>query len=140
MYFMRFICTAVILMMLSPATRAAELIMVEQPGCEWCQAWNKEIGGVYPKTPEGQIAPLRRVNIHSRLPQHLAFIDRLIYTPTFVLVHQGREVGRILGYPGEDFFWGQLQDLLDRLPARHKWHARSDNRLDGATRRAGIRE
>lgn len=137
MNIMRLVFAALVLMAISPVARSAELIMVEQAGCEWCEAWDKEIGGIYHKTPEGKIAPLRRVNIHRRLPEHLAFIDRLVYTPTFVLVHHGREVGRILGYPGEDFFWGLLRDLLEKLPARHEWHARADDKLDRAARKAG---
>jgi hypothetical protein len=40
------------------------------------------------------------------------------YTPTFVLVDNGQEVGRIEGYPGDAFFWGLLERLLERLPPR----------------------
>jgi hypothetical protein len=39
-------------------------------------------------------------------------------TPTFVLVHEGEEVGRLRGYPGDEFFWGLLGGMLERLPAR----------------------
>lgn len=39
------------------------------------------------------------------------------YTPTFVLIDGGREVGRIEGYPGEAFFWGLLEKLARDLPA-----------------------
>jgi hypothetical protein len=35
------------------------------------------------------------------------------FTPTFVLVEDGRELARIEGYPGEDFFWGLLGMLLE---------------------------
>ncbi len=38
------------------------------------------------------------------------------YIPTFVLIDEGKEVGRIEGYPGEDFFWGMLGKLLEKLP------------------------
>ncbi|MBL3206218.1 thioredoxin family protein, partial [Klebsiella pneumoniae] len=38
------------------------------------------------------------------------------YTPTFILVDGGREIGRIEGYPGADFFWGLLERLAQRLP------------------------
>jgi hypothetical protein len=100
--------------------------MFEQPGCEWCEAWDEQIGDIYHKTREGEVAPLRRINIHDRLPHDLAFISGLVYTPTFVLVHDGREIGRIQGYPGEDFFWGLLQQLLGRLPLESKWRARPD--------------
>ena len=40
----------------------------------------------------------------------------ILYTPTFVLVANGEEVGRIEGYPGDAFFWGLLDRLLDKLP------------------------
>ncbi|MDN3722589.1 hypothetical protein QW131_33425 [Roseibium salinum] len=33
----------------SPPTVAAELIMLEQPGCVWCKRWNEEIGVAYAK-------------------------------------------------------------------------------------------
>ena len=36
----------------------------------------------------------------------------MIVTPTFVLAEGGREVGRIVGYHGEDFFYGMLDGLL----------------------------
>ncbi len=94
--------------------RAAELVMVEQHACEWCETWNEEVGGIYGKTPEGKTAPLRRINIHDPLPADLAYLSGLVFTPTFVLVDKGREIGRIQGYPGEDFFWGLLQQLLGK--------------------------
>ncbi|MEM7522630.1 MAG: hypothetical protein AAF360_02495 [Pseudomonadota bacterium] len=103
---------------LTPPTtlRAAELVMVEETGCHWCARWNEEIGVVYHKTNEGRLAPLRRVDI-SDLPKDLKFASRPQYTPTFVLMEDGAELGRIEGHPGEDFFWPLLGRLLDRLPA-----------------------
>ncbi len=99
------------------AATAAQLIMLEEAGCPWCEMWDREIGPIYPKTEEGKRAPLRRLDIHSRLPAELAFLDKGGYTPTFILVDNGREIGRIRGYPGEDFFWGLLGKLIDKLPA-----------------------
>lgn len=104
---------------------AAELVMAEQEGCEWCEAWDEEVGTIYHKTDAGRIAPLRRVNIHDPLPREFSFIRGLAFTPTFVLVHEGKEIGRILGYPGEDFFWGLLEELIRQLPREEKWNARS---------------
>lgn len=101
---------------MAPA-KSVELIMLEEDGCPWCEKWDTEIGVVYHKTAEGRIAPLRRVNIHEPLPQDLHFLVKGGYTPTFILVDDGREIGRIRGYPGEDFFWWLLGELLDKLPA-----------------------
>lgn len=97
--------------------QAAQLIMLEEHGCPWCEEWDREIGVVYHKTPEGKRVPLRRLDIHEPLPDDLKFLIKGGYTPTFVLIDKGREIGRIRGYPGEDFFWGLLGQLLKRLPA-----------------------
>lgn len=94
---------------------AAELVMFESDVCEWCEKWNNEIGGIYDKTEEAQLAPLRRVDIHGPVPDDLSHIPAVHYTPTFVLMQDGEEVGRILGYPGEDFFWGLLAEELAKL-------------------------
>jgi hypothetical protein len=97
-------------------TFAAELVMLEEDGCSWCELWHEEIGVVYSKTEEGKIAPLRIVNIHDPLPNDLRFLTKGGYTPTFVLVDNGEEVGRIRGYPGESFFWGLLSMMIEKLP------------------------
>lgn len=95
---------------------AAELVMFGERGCAWCARFEAEIGGIYPKTEEARRAPLRRVDLDEGIPTDLAHLDRPRVTPTFVLIEEGREVGRILGYPGEMHFWGLLGMLLERLP------------------------
>ncbi len=94
--------------------------MFEEEWCHWCAQWNKDVGVVYDKTEEGRRAPLIRVDIHGAFPEGVALASRPQYTPTFVLVDEGREVGRIEGYPGEDFFWGLLGRLLEKLPVSVK--------------------
>jgi thioredoxin-related protein len=96
---------------------AAELVMFEQAGCEWCEAFNREIAPIYGKTEEGLRVPLRRVDTGRPLPKDLAFIKTERLTPLFVLVDRGREIGRIRGYPGEENFWGLLDVLLKKLDA-----------------------
>jgi len=95
--------------------RAAELVMFWDAGCLWCAKFDHDIGPIYPKTSEGQRAPLRRVDTAKKVPADLAFIETERFTPLFVLVDQGREVGRIRGYPGEDHFWGLLGTLIQKL-------------------------
>ncbi|KAB2920759.1 MAG: hypothetical protein F9K29_00335 [Hyphomicrobiaceae bacterium] len=96
--------------------RAAELLMFEEPGCIWCQRWHAEIGPSYPRTEEGRLAPLRRMHIRDQSGAGVALERSITATPTFVLVDSGREIGRIVGYPGNDFFYGLLGALLGRLP------------------------
>ena len=89
-----------------------ELVMVEQPGCQYCARWDAEIAPTYPKTPEAALAPLRRIDLHAALPDDLTFARPAVFTPTFVVVRDGVEVGRIEGYPGDAFFWGLLGQIL----------------------------
>ena len=110
------LATALVFVVLAvPRADAAELLMFEEDWCHWCEKWNDEVGVVYAKTAEGKRAPLRRIDIHGEFPD-VRLKSRPQFTPTFVLIDQGRELGRIEGYPGEDFFWGLLGRLLEKLP------------------------
>ncbi|MCV2868756.1 thioredoxin family protein [Defluviimonas sp. WL0002] len=88
------------------------LLMFEQPGCMYCARWNEEIAPEYPLTAEGRAAPLQRLDLRGPLPQGIQIVSHPIFTPTFVLVADGVEAGRIEGYPGEDFFWPMLGAML----------------------------
>jgi hypothetical protein len=98
----------------SAAFAEVTLVMAEEPGCMWCARWNSEIAPIYPKTSEGQAAPLRRINIQDPVPEDITLARRVNFTPTFVLLVDGVEQNRIEGYPAEDFFWGLLGQMLER--------------------------
>lgn len=113
---MKLVKTLVVLLMaLIPVQAAAQtwLLMAEEPGCPWCAKWNKEISHIYPKTAEGKTAPLKRYDLHGEQPD-VTFRKRVHFTPTFILVQNGVEVGRIEGYPGEDFFWSLLSQMFSQ--------------------------
>jgi hypothetical protein len=95
---------------------AAELLMLERPGCVWCERFNMEIAPAYPATAAGRVAPLRRVDLTEPWPDDLEDVARERVTPTFVLVEDGQEIARMRGYPGDVFFWGLLDDMLAKLP------------------------
>jgi len=99
-----------------PGAHAAELVMLERPGCAWCLRWDREIAPIYPKTAEGRQAPLRRVDITQPWPSDLTDIASDQYTPTFIVVENGVEIARLRGYPGEHFFWPMLSEMLAKLP------------------------
>ena len=99
----------------APPAAGAELVMFEAAGCPHCARWNREIAPIYPKTEEGKRAPLRRVDIAQPRPADLATVTNVAYTPTFVLMDGGREIGRIVGYGGDEVFWSLLSELFQKL-------------------------
>jgi thioredoxin-related protein len=114
-----------ILALLAPlsAARAGDesaLIMVQSQGCPYCAKWDREIAPIYEKTDEAGRYPLKRIDIAEArrdpaLAQALATPP--YYTPTFILVDHGREVGRIIGYSNELSFWGLLDIEKRKLAA-----------------------
>jgi len=99
-------------LVLPSATAAVDLVMVERQGCHYCIEWKTKLGPIYPNTEAGKFAPLRIIDIADPQPADLTFKGRVVYTPTFIVIDQGQEIGRIEGYPGEDFFWPLLEKLL----------------------------
>lgn len=87
------------------------LMMFEEPGCPYCARWKREVEVPYRNSPEGAFAPLAFRDIGG---EDAKKIGRIVYSPTFVLVDGGKEVGRIVGYTGADFFWGEIEILFRR--------------------------
>lgn len=96
----------------SAAAAELRLLMFEQPGCIYCARWDAEISPKYPLTDEGEAAPLTRIQLRAPLPEDIILLRPAAFTPTFVLLRDGVETGRIEGYPGEDFFWPMLARLI----------------------------
>ncbi len=87
------------------------LVMVERDGCAYCARWDAEIAPIWPKTEVGQTAPLRRVDFDA-LPGDLSLEGRPPFTPTFILVRDGVELGRLEGYSGDHFFWPLVERMV----------------------------
>ena len=102
-----------IVLWVTPA-HALELIMFETKGCIWCKKWHEDVGSVYSRTDEGKIAPLRQIQMIEDFQGQLKLKAPVTVSPTFVLVAENNEVGRIIGYPGDEFFWFLLSELLEK--------------------------
>ncbi len=104
---------------------ASELVMFDQAGCIYCQRWERDVGSLYEKTDEARALPLRRIDIRDQKMSGVVLAAPIRYTPTFVVVDQGREVGRITGYSNDNAFWG----LLDALKAKLQPSSPQPNRI-----------
>jgi hypothetical protein len=85
------------------------LIMVDKENCVWCKKWEEAVGPAYAASPEGNIAPMMRIRLGHK---DLAGIKGLAFAPTFVLIANGKEIGKIVGYSGPDQFWGDIDTLF----------------------------
>ena len=91
------------------------LLMIDARDCAYCRKWEREVGPGYRASDEAKSAPLvKRERGHS----DLGGIRGIAYTPTFILFDRGTEIGRIVGYAGADFFWGELDRLMKQASMR----------------------
>jgi hypothetical protein len=85
------------------------LLLVEDRGCPYCARWDREVAPGYARSPEGSFAPLVR---RFRGSPDVGFLAGVVFSPTFLVLIDCNEVGRIVGYAGPEFFWSELSALL----------------------------
>lgn len=88
------------------------LLAAHDASCGDFARWQSEVGPSYAATAEGRVAPLLSVNMQGPWPDGLALDSRPRQTPTFILIRDGQEIGRIEGYGEKERFFSQLSDLL----------------------------
>ncbi len=87
------------------------LIMVTSPSCPWCDAFEEDVGHIYGKTPESAQFPLHRIDYFTKFTAPLAHIKAASVTPTFIVIKDHQEIGRIEGYPGDEMFWWRFSEF-----------------------------
>jgi len=98
-----------------PAPPGFQLLMIEAPHCVYCRVFNRDVAPIYAIAPEGRAAPLVHVQLRGPLPDGVTLASRPAATPTFILIGpDGVERDRLVGYPGDDFFWAYLDRMFDR--------------------------
>ena len=91
----------------------SHLVMFTSENCPVCQAWEKEIGSIYKKSQYQVALPLKRVDFFGLVSDWISVKEPISGTPTFVVIKNGEEVGRILGYSGAEMFWWELSSFLE---------------------------
>ena len=93
------------------ADSRGQLVMITSSHCPWCEAFEDDVGKGYDLTEEALIYPLRRHDFYKAMPDDLAHLTPATMTPTFIVVRDGLEAGRIIGYPGAELFWWRLSEF-----------------------------
>ena len=92
------------------AIASTRLVMVTSDHCPFCQAWERDIGVLYEKSPYAPSLPLKRVDIGSAMPEGVYLQSPVLGTPTFLIIHNGQEIDRQRGYYNAEMFWWWLSD------------------------------
>ncbi len=102
-----------VLLALPAQGQGLRLLMIEQVGCAICAAFNRDLAPGYANSPAGQVAPLVHADLRGPLPEGVVLHIRPYVTPTFILIGaDGHEVSRLTGFPGEDFFWPYVDEMI----------------------------
>ena len=92
------------------AIASTRLVMVTSDHCPFCQAWERDIGVLYEKSPYAPSLPLTRVDIGSAMPEGVTLQSPVLGTPTFLIIHNGQEIDRRRGYDNAEMFWWWRSD------------------------------
>lgn len=92
-----------------------ELLMLEHTFCQFCKQFDREVAPDYASSAVGKLAPLRRIDLKDPWPADLVDVKTDRLTPTFILINQGQEAGRLRGYPGPEKFWKLLNMMLSSV-------------------------
>ena len=93
------------------ADSLGQLVMITSSHCPWCEAFEDDVGKGYDLTEEALVYPLRRHDFYQKMPDDLAHLTPATMTPTFIVMRNGAEVGRIIGYPGAELFWWRISEF-----------------------------
>jgi thioredoxin-related protein len=95
-------------------TPPLEVLVFEHPDCVYCRVFRRDVLPKYRASVRADLAPLRFVDVQSDGIGRLALNGRIDTVPTVVVMRDGQEVGRIVGYWGPSNFFKMLAHLIDR--------------------------
>lgn len=93
-----------------------ELIVIEARGCPMCQLFRDEIATAYRATARAKQAPLRFVDVSFTDPATLNLVAPIEIVPTIVLMRDGAEIDRLVGYTGPEIFMSVVGKMLGDTP------------------------
>jgi thioredoxin-related protein len=94
--------------------RSVELLVFEHRDCVYCRVFRSDTLPRYRESENASKAPIRFVSIEHTDTTNLKLSGAIQMVPTFVLMQDGREVGRIAGYWAPDNFFKMLSNLMLR--------------------------
>ncbi len=101
---------------LTPARADAptEIVVLEAPGCIYCTIFRRDVLPAYQTSPRAAEVPIRFVDLNDEKAGSLGLTQPVDTVPTFVILRNNEELGRIPGYVGPETFFHGINYILSR--------------------------
>jgi thioredoxin-related protein len=93
-----------------------ELVVMEAPGCTYCELFRRDVLPSYQASERAKEMPIRFLDINDTTPEALGLDSDIDIVPTFVVLKNHKEIGRIPGYMGPEFFFHSINHLISSAP------------------------
>ena len=97
-------------------TSNLELIVMEAEGCTYCDLFRRDVLPSYQASERAKDMPIRFLDINDATAEELGLDSPVDIVPTFVVLKDHKEVGRIPGYVGPEFFFHSINHLISSAP------------------------
>lgn len=95
-----------------PAGPAMELVVMEAPGCTYCTLFRRDVLPSYAASGRAKDVPIRFVDVNDESAGALGLDAPIDIVPTFVILRNNHEIGRIPGYMGPEYFFHTINHLI----------------------------
>ena len=91
-----------------------ELVVFEADGCVFCEMLRRDVLPLYTASEIQREAPIRFVNVSKSDETKMGLAAAITIAPTVVLMRDGQEVDRIIGYSGPFNFLQLVGHMMGR--------------------------
>jgi hypothetical protein len=93
-----------------------EIVVFEVQNCSYCGMFRDHVLPGYRKSPRASDLPVRFVDLTVADIDHMNLQGPIQIAPTIVLMKDGAEVGRIVGYTGPEIFNQLVTRMMGAAP------------------------
>lgn len=93
---------------------AFEVVVFEADNCNFCETFRSDVLPLYKSSKIGRETPIRFVNVSHSDETKMGLSGAITMAPTVVVMHQGQEIDRIVGYTGPINFMKLIAHMLGR--------------------------
>jgi thioredoxin-related protein len=95
-----------------PASGNIQLIVMEAEGCIYCSIFRRDVLPSFEMSERGKEMPVRFVDVNDVEKSGIELRSPIDILPTFVVIKDNQELGRIPGYMGPEDFFHSINYLL----------------------------